>query len=102
MDAVLAIITEDRAVTLEIVGTLDLAGARQLKQQFETTARRGLTSVTVDLGRTECLTSVGISALAVIWELCQQLGTPVRFQNVSRDIQRLFEVAGVKNRFLPE
>jgi anti-anti-sigma regulatory factor len=101
MDLVLATLTEPGELTLEIHGTLALAGAEQLKAQFPHLATRGLTSIEVDLSRAECITSVGLSALAIVWERAQSLAIPVTFTHVPPDILKLFEVAGLRERFVP-
>jgi anti-anti-sigma factor len=102
MEMVLATLHEDRTLVLEIIGTLGLAGASELKTQFTLLAERGLRSVDVNLARTDVVTSVGISALAHVWESSSRQGLPIRFHNVSKSIQRLFEIVGVKEMFLDE
>lgn len=97
----MATLTEDRSLRLDVIGTLSLTGAEHLKVQFEQLARRGLASVEIDLARTEVITSVGLSALAMVWERASSANVPVRFSNVSKDLVRLFEVTGLREIFLP-
>jgi anti-anti-sigma factor len=99
-DTVLATITETRDVKLEIVGSLSLATATELRVWFESLATRGLASLTVDLSRTDVVMSVGISTLAIVWERATSQGVPVRFVGVSEQNMRLFEIAGVKQIFM--
>lgn len=102
VDVVLATRREAGDLTLEVVGTLGLSPAEQLKAHYDHLARRGVTSIEVNLARTECITSVGLSALAGIWEKARDAGIPFRFTHVSRDILKLFEVAGLREYFVPD
>lgn len=102
MELILSTLTEQRHLKIEIVGTLNLTGADQLKVQFAQLAARGLVTVEIDLARTEVITSVGLSALAVVWERAAESKVPVRFTNVSKDLVRLFEVTGLRQVFLPD
>lgn len=99
MDLVLATLTETGELTLEIHGTLALAGAEHLKTRFRELAARGVTRVEIDLARAECITSVGLSALAIVWDQARDVGAPVSFANVPPQILRLFEVAGLRDVF---
>lgn len=98
---VLATLTEERRLKLEVIGTLSLTGAEQLKVQFEQLACKGLSAAEIDLARAEVITSVGLSALATVWERAGGCNVPVRFTNVSKDLVRLFEITGLREIFLP-
>ena len=102
MEMVLAHLGEDRQLRLEVIGSLSLVPAEQLKTQFEQLARRGLAGVVIDLARADVITSVGLSSLAVVWERATDARVPIRFTNVSKDLVRLFEVCGLREIFLPE
>jgi anti-anti-sigma factor len=102
MEAIVATLTEQRDLKIEIVGTLSLTAAEDLKEQFDELARRGLASVEVDCARAEIITSVGLSALAVVWERAGEAGAPIRFTNVSKDLLKLFEVTGLRQIFVPD
>lgn len=102
MELILATLTEQRHLRIEVVGSLSLIAADQLKVQFTHLAQKGLLSVEIDLARTEVIQSVGLSALAVVWERASEAKVPIRFSNVSKDIVRLFEVTGLRSIFLPD
>ncbi|MBI4864598.1 MAG: STAS domain-containing protein [Candidatus Riflebacteria bacterium] len=99
-DLVFATIRDDGSVTIEVIGTLGLACALELRHQFERLADRGLGSVEVDFRQAECVTSVGISTLAQMWERSTSASVPIRFVNVSANLRRLFQVSGVLEIFL--
>ena len=101
MEMVLATLTEQRDLKLEVVGSLSLASAADLREQFDELARRGLASVEIDCARAEVITSVGLSALASVWERAQGAGVPVRFSNVSPDLLKLFGITGLREIFFP-
>ena len=100
MEMILSTLTEDRHLKIEVIGSLSLTGAEHLKLQFAHLAPRYLAAIEIDLTRTDVITSVGLSALAVVWERASNDKVPVRFSNVSTDLIRLFEVTGLRSIFM--
>jgi anti-sigma B factor antagonist len=95
------IIERDHTLILKVSGELDLSSAPLLDKQLELAETSDAASVVVDLDQVEFMDSSGLQVLIARVALSGNgNGNATRYSVTrgSRQVQRLFEVAGVMDR----
>ncbi len=84
--------------TVALSGELDLASAGRLDTTIAELCADGAKRVVLELGELEFMDSTGLRSVLVGDELCKVSGCELLIGDTSRQVARLFEVSGVRER----
>jgi len=90
------IVERGDAVILILDGEVDLATASLLEEKLSVVEAQEATNVIVDLDRVSFMDSTGLQVL-IAHTLAKQNGSRVRLTKGSAQVQRLFEVSGLRD-----
>jgi anti-anti-sigma factor len=90
------IVERGDTVVLILDGEIDLATASVLEEKLALVEAQEATNVIVDLDRVSFMDSTGLQVL-IAHTLAKQNGTRVRLTRGSPQVQRLFEVSGLRD-----
>jgi anti-sigma B factor antagonist len=80
---------------LRLSGELDLASAGVLDTAIAELCADGSKRITLELGALEFMDSTGLRSVLVGRELCEVNGCELLIGDLSRQVERLFDVSGV-------
>ena len=92
------IVERDGAVYVAVEGELDLATAPQLDDKLIQAEAMVAPLIVIDLARVEFMDSTALQVLLKAEARSQHNGRRLRLATPSPQVQRLFEVAGVRER----
>ncbi len=96
------VVERDGVVVVSVEGEVDLGAAPELEESLNRVAAGHASSIVVDLDRVSFMDSAGVHVL-LQFSLAQGNGRRLAFTPGSRQVQRLFEVTGVRRylQFVP-
>jgi anti-sigma B factor antagonist len=85
---------------VRVAGEVDLASAPELSSRLDALPANG-NPVVVDLSEVSFIDSIGLGVLVSTWTRCRESETPTPLCLVvaTRDVERLLEVAGLRELF---
>jgi anti-sigma B factor antagonist len=89
------VVERDGVVVVSLEGEVDLSGAPELEESLNRVAAIQASSIVIDLDRVSFMDSAAVHVL-LQFSLAQGKGTRLAFTPGSRQVQRLFEVTGVR------
>jgi anti-sigma B factor antagonist len=92
-------IRDERGLVLELRGELDLASAPLLEQQLTELEDESSGRVLIDMRNLTFMDSTGLALLIRAEQAAQNNGHQLRLRRGSKQVQRLFELTGVVDRF---
>ena len=92
-------VRNDGKVVLSLVGELDLVSASDLERELKAAQTGDTGGVVIDLAGLEFIDSTGLRVLLGAWLRSADGAPPLQFRNAQSQVRRLFEVAGVLERF---
>jgi stage II sporulation protein AA (anti-sigma F factor antagonist) len=92
-------LTDDRGVILELAGELDLESAAELDRQLEEVAAASPGRLLIDLGGLEFMDSTGLAVMVRAQRSARDNGHRLALRPGPTQVQRLFELTGVLERF---
>ncbi len=92
-------VRSDGKTVLSLVGELDLASASTLERELKAAQAGDTGGVVIDLAGLEFIDSTGLRVLLSAWLRSTDGAPPLDFRNAQSQVRRLFEVAGVLEKF---
>jgi anti-sigma B factor antagonist len=89
------VVERDGVVVVSLAGEVDLCAAPELEESLTRVAASQASSIVIDLDRVSFMDSAGVHVL-LQFSLAQDTGTRLAFTPGSRQVQRLFEITGVR------
>jgi anti-sigma B factor antagonist len=89
------VVERDGVVVVSLEGEVDLCAAPELEESLNRVAASQASSIVIDLDRVSFMDSAAVHVL-LQFSLAQGNGTRLAFTPGSRQVQRLFEVTGVR------
>lgn len=93
---------DDRGVVLELGGELDLESAPELERQLKEVGDTRPGRLLIDLGRLEFMDSTGLAVMVRAQRSARDNGHRLALRPGPTQVQRLFELTGVLDRFVFE
>jgi anti-sigma B factor antagonist len=90
---------DEHGVCVELVGELDLSSVGELDRHLREIAGEKPGRIVIDLGNLEFMDSTGLALLIRAHRDAQANGHRLYLRPGSHQVQRLFELTGVKERF---
>jgi anti-sigma B factor antagonist len=91
--------TDDRGVILQLGGELDLESAGELDRQLEEVAATSPGRLLIDLSDLEFMDSTGLAVMVRAQRSARDNGHSLSLRPGPTQVQRLFELTGVLDRF---
>jgi anti-sigma B factor antagonist len=92
-------IDDEHGVVLRLGGELDLASAPELERQLAEIQRHSAGRILIDLTNLEFMDSTGLALMIRAQQAAQANGRQLRLRRGSAQVQRLFELTAVLDRF---
>jgi anti-sigma B factor antagonist len=89
-------------LTLELVGEVDLETAPELDRQLDNVDQTPLEHLLIDLSGVSFMDSTGLRSIIRAQKVAESNGHTLAVRRGSRQVRRLFEVAGVDRRIIME
>ena len=91
--------TADGVATVMLEGELDIATAPLLDATLADVERNGTGTVLLDLARVQFIDSTGLRSLLSARQRAEAAGRKLRLANLTVDVERVFDVTGVRRIF---
>lgn len=91
--------TADGVATVMLEGELDIATAPLLDATLADVERNGTGTVLLDLARVQFIDSTGLRSLLSARQRAEAAGRKLRLANLPVDVERVFDVTGVRRIF---
>ncbi|MGH2866142.1 MAG: STAS domain-containing protein [Solirubrobacteraceae bacterium] len=92
-------VTDEQGVVLKLRGELDLSTVPELERLLAECEREGPSDVVLDLEQVEFMDSTGLAVIIRAGQAAQANGHQLRLSPGSPQVQRLFKLTGVLDRF---
>jgi anti-anti-sigma factor len=92
-------LSDDQGVVFALVGELDLESAPELERQLEEVASARPGRLLIDLGGLEFMDSTGLAVMVRAQRSARENGHGLALRPGPTQVQRLFELTGVLDRF---
>lgn len=92
-------LSDDRGIVFALVGELDLESAPELERQLEEAASTRPGRLLIDLGGLEFMDSTGLAVMVGALRSARENGHGLALRPGPTQVQRLFELTGVLDRF---
>ncbi|MGB9185037.1 MAG: STAS domain-containing protein [Solirubrobacteraceae bacterium] len=91
--------SEQGAVLIKLRGELDLSTVSELERLLVECERDAASDVVIDLEEVEFMDSTGLAVIIAAGQAAQANGYQLRLRQGSPQVQRLFKLTGVLDRF---
>ena len=86
-------------MVLTLEGELDISTAAELERQLPFVDHAGIKTLLIDLERVEFMDSTGLALIVRAAQSAKTSGCQLRLRSGPRQVQRLFELTGLLDRF---
>jgi anti-sigma B factor antagonist len=91
--------TDGPDMVLELRGELDISTVPELERRLAEVEQENPPSLVIDLGQLGFMDSTGLGAIIRAADAAERHGRKLRLRHGSRQVRRLFEVAGIADHF---
>ena len=89
----------ETALLIQVSGKIEAGASRELSQAFDKYIKRGRRNFILDLQDVEYIDSSGIGVLVKAWKMLRNENGQIVFRNISKSVDHLLTLNGLKDVF---